>query len=152
MDREKIREIITGLLETIRGTDVEEVEVESEGMRVRIKRRERGKKVVRDVEKAPQESALEEAEVQDMEEEWENCHIVRSPFVGTFYRAPSPGAQPFVEVGDSVKKGQVLCIVEAMKIMNEVECDVSGRVVHVFVKNGEPVEYNQPLFAIEAGE
>lgn len=78
----------------------------------------------------------------------EDVHIVKSPIVGTFYAAPSPGAQPFVKVGDSVQLGQVLCIVEAMKLMNEIEADVGGEVVRVFVENGQPVEYGEPLFAL----
>ena len=77
-------------------------------------------------------------------------HIVRSPLVGTFYDAPSPGADMFVKVGDRVDIGKVLCIVEAMKIMNEIECDGAGEIVRVLVKPGQPVEYGQPLFAIRA--
>jgi acetyl-CoA carboxylase biotin carboxyl carrier protein len=75
-------------------------------------------------------------------------HIVRSPIVGTFYEAPSPGAPPFVKVGDAVEVGQVLCIVEAMKLMNEIECDVAGEVAKRFVANGQPIEYGQELFAL----
>jgi acetyl-CoA carboxylase biotin carboxyl carrier protein len=78
----------------------------------------------------------------------EDLHIVRSPIVGTFYEAPSPGAPPFVKVGDPVEVGQVLCIVEAMKLMNEIECDVAGEVVKKFVSNGQPIEYGQELFAL----
>lgn len=78
----------------------------------------------------------------------ENLHIVRSPIVGTFYEAPSPGAPPFVKVGDQVEVGQVLCIVEAMKLMNEIECDVAGEVVKKLVANGQPIEYGQELFSI----
>jgi acetyl-CoA carboxylase biotin carboxyl carrier protein len=78
----------------------------------------------------------------------ENFHIVRSPIVGTFYEAPSPGAPPFVKVGDQVEIGQVLCIVEAMKLMNEIECDVAGEVMKRLVSNGQPIEYGQELFSI----
>ena len=74
-----------------------------------------------------------------------------SPIVGTFYAAPSPDAQPFVRVGDRVKKGQVLCIVEAMKLMNEIESDVDGTISEIYPKNGQPVEYGEPLFAIAEG-
>ncbi len=77
-------------------------------------------------------------------------HEVRSPIVGTFYRSPSPDSAPFVEVGQRVNKGDVLCIVEAMKLMNEIESDASGTIVKVLVENGKPVEYNQPLFLIQA--
>ena len=78
----------------------------------------------------------------------EALHIVKSPIVGTFYEAASPGAPAFVKVGDSVQAGQVLCIVEAMKLMNEIEADASGEIVKKMVQNGQPVEYGQPLFAI----
>lgn len=78
-----------------------------------------------------------------------DLHMVRSPMVGTFYRSPSPTAAPFVQVGDRVERGTVLCIVEAMKLMNEVPSDVAGEVVSILVENGQPVEYGQPLFAIK---
>jgi acetyl-CoA carboxylase biotin carboxyl carrier protein len=74
---------------------------------------------------------------------------IEAPMVGTFYRAPSPDADPFVREGDLVKRGQVLCIIEAMKLMNEIESKASGRVVRVLPENGQPVEYGQPLFLIE---
>ena len=77
------------------------------------------------------------------------AHIVKSPIVGTFYAAPAPDADPFVKVGDQVSKGKVLCIIEAMKLMNEIEADASGEIVKVFVESGQPVEYGQSLFAIK---
>jgi acetyl-CoA carboxylase biotin carboxyl carrier protein len=80
----------------------------------------------------------------------EALHEVKSPIVGTFYESPSPGAQAFVKVGDQVEVGQVLCIVEAMKLMNEIESDVAGEVVKRIAASGQPVEYGQPLFAIRA--
>ena len=76
-------------------------------------------------------------------------HQLKSPMVGTFYRAPSPGAPPFVEIGQSVTKGQTLCIIEAMKLLNEIESDATGTVKAILVENGQPVEYGQPLFTIE---
>jgi acetyl-CoA carboxylase biotin carboxyl carrier protein len=76
---------------------------------------------------------------------------VNSPFVGTFYRAPSPESPPFVEAGAKVKKGQVLCIVEAMKLMNEIESEVDGTVAEIFVQNATPVEFGEPLFRIVPG-
>jgi acetyl-CoA carboxylase biotin carboxyl carrier protein len=76
-------------------------------------------------------------------------HTLKSPMVGTFYRAPSPGAPAFVEVGQSVSKGQTLCIIEAMKLLNEIESDMAGTVKAILVENGQPVEYGQPLFLIE---
>jgi acetyl-CoA carboxylase biotin carboxyl carrier protein len=76
-------------------------------------------------------------------------HLVKSPMVGTFYRAAAPDAKPFVEVGDAVKAGQTICIIEAMKLMNEIEADKDGVVKAVLVENGQPVEYGEPLFVIE---
>jgi acetyl-CoA carboxylase biotin carboxyl carrier protein len=76
-------------------------------------------------------------------------HTVKSPMVGTFYRASSPGAKPFVEVGDTIKEGETICIVEAMKILNEIEADKSGTVTQILVENGQAVEYGQPLYVIE---
>ncbi len=78
----------------------------------------------------------------------ENLHAVRSPIVGTYYESPSPGSPPFIKPGDKVELGQVLCIVEAMKLMNEIESDVAGELVSILVKNGEPIEYGQELFRI----
>lgn len=75
-------------------------------------------------------------------------HVVKAPMVGTFYRAPNPGASPFVEVGQSVKEGDPLCIIEAMKLLNEIEADKSGVIREILVENGEPIEYGQPLFVI----
>ena len=79
----------------------------------------------------------------------ETGHVVKSPMVGTFYRASSPGAKAFAEVGDAVKAGQAVCIIEAMKIMNEIEADQDGTITKILVDNGQPVEYGQPLFVIE---
>jgi acetyl-CoA carboxylase biotin carboxyl carrier protein len=81
----------------------------------------------------------------------EDLHLIKSPIVGTFYGAPSPGAEAFVKVGAQVESGQTLCIVEAMKLMNEIESDASGEVIRVYVENGQPVEYGQPLFGIRPG-
>ncbi len=82
-------------------------------------------------------------------EEADHFHFITSPMVGTFYRAPDPTSPPFVEIGEEVKKSQTLCIIEAMKLMNEIECDVDGIVAEIYVENGKPVEYGQRLFAIQ---
>ncbi len=86
---------------------------------------------------------------EDIVEEEDKFHVIKSPLVGTFYRSPSPGAPPFVEVGDVVSPGQVLCIIEALKVMNEIESDVKGKIEKILVENGETVEYGQPLFLID---
>ncbi|MCL6482008.1 MAG: acetyl-CoA carboxylase biotin carboxyl carrier protein [Firmicutes bacterium] len=78
----------------------------------------------------------------------EELHLIKSPIVGTFYESPAPDAEPFVRVGDHVEPGQVLCIIEAMKLMNEIESDVAGEIIRIHVENGQPVEYGQPLFSI----
>jgi acetyl-CoA carboxylase biotin carboxyl carrier protein len=78
-----------------------------------------------------------------------NEHVVTAPMVGTFYAAPSPGAKPFVEIGDEIKIGQVLCVIEAMKMMNQIEADKAGRITSIMAQNGDPVEFGQPLFVIE---
>lgn len=78
----------------------------------------------------------------------EEGHVVKSPMVGTFYRSPSPGAPSFVELGQSVTEGQTLCIIEAMKLLNEIESDVSGTIKRILVENGQPIEYGQPLFIV----
>ncbi|HEU4626097.1 MAG TPA: acetyl-CoA carboxylase biotin carboxyl carrier protein [Pseudorhodoplanes sp.] len=78
-----------------------------------------------------------------------NEHVITAPMVGTYYSAPSPGAKAFVEIGDEVKVGQVLCIIEAMKMMNQIESDKAGRVTSIMARNGDPVEFGQPLFVIE---
>jgi len=78
-----------------------------------------------------------------------NEHVITAPMVGTFYGAPSPGAKAFIEIGDEIKVGQVLCIIEAMKMMNQIESDKAGRVTSIMARNGDPVEFGQPLFVVE---
>lgn len=96
----------------------------------------------------PVAAAQSAAPAAPAEAEEASLHIVKSPIVGTFYESPSPGSPAFVKIGDAVEAGQVLCIVEAMKLMNEIESDASGEVVKRFVQNGQPVEYGQSLFAL----
>lgn len=98
------------------------------------------------------ESPKKEESVKESKEkiqERKNLVAIKAPMVGTFYRAPAPDAPPYVEVGDIVKKGQVLCIIEAMKVMNEIESDVDGKIVDILVENAQPVEFGQELFLIE---
>ena len=93
------------------------------------------------VPESPAEPAAEAGRAEDL-------HVVKSPIVGTFYEAPSPGAEPFVKVVDQVTVGQVLCIIEAMKLMNEIESDAAGEIARIYVQSGQPVEYGESLFAI----
>jgi len=97
---------------------------------------------------APPVSAAAPSPIAPAEAADADLFVVKSPIVGTFYEAPSPGAPPFVKVGDVVQEGQVLCIIEAMKLMNEIEAEVAGEVARVFVANSSPVEYGMPLFGI----
>ncbi len=138
-DLDRIRE----LLKSLENSSVEEMELEAEGLKLKVKFR-RGSSPSLQVSR-PQEVKEEKSE----ESEEKNYYVVESPMVGTFYRAPSPGAEPFVKEGDFVEKGQVLCIIEALKVMNEIESEVSGIVRKILVENGQPVEYGQPLFYIE---
>ncbi|HEV2272985.1 MAG TPA: acetyl-CoA carboxylase biotin carboxyl carrier protein [Acidobacteriaceae bacterium] len=101
-------------------------------------------------EAAPSRSEKSAAPAESEAQEEADLHVVKSPIVGTFYESPSPGASPFVKIGDQVENGQVLCIVEAMKLMNEIESDAAGEVVKRFVSSGQPVEYGQPLFALRS--
>jgi acetyl-CoA carboxylase biotin carboxyl carrier protein len=96
---------------------------------------------------APAQPVKEETE--KTEKGVDNLVAIRSPIVGTFYRSPAPDAPPYIDIGDVVKPGQVVCIVEAMKLMNEIESDIAGKIVKMLVKNDDPVEYNQELFMVE---
>ena len=142
MELEDLKE----LLELLKETDITELQIEKDGSKVKIKREKILSPMGMPVQKSP---AYEEKIVAETEDDIQRLVTVTSPIVGTFYRAPSPEAQPFVEVGQSVNQGTVLCIVEAMKLMNEIESDVDGIVVKVLVENSQPVEYGEPLFLIE---
>jgi acetyl-CoA carboxylase biotin carboxyl carrier protein len=98
---------------------------------------------------APPPAAAEPAAATP-DEPGENLHLLKSPIVGTFYGAPSPESDPYVQTGSQVRKGQVLCIIEAMKLMNEIESDVDGEIVEIHPRNGQPVEFGEPLFGIRA--
>jgi len=139
-------EDLKGLIELLKETDITELLVEKDGTKVKIKR----EKIFSSVEiPSPKAAPLQETITQETEEETQRLITITSPIVGTFYRSPSPDAPPFVEVGLRVKKGQVLCIIEAMKLMNEIESEADGIVVKALVENGQPVEYGEPLFLIE---
>lgn len=138
-------EDLKSLIELLKDTDITELQVEKEGTKVRIRR----EKMFPAVEISPKKAASQENVAGEKEEETQRLITVTAPIVGTFYRSPSPEASHFVELGLQVKKGQVLCIIEAMKLMNEIESEVDGTVVKVLVENGQPVEYGEPLFLIE---
>ena len=150
-------EEICELVRLVGSTGVARVEIEHGGARVSVEGRppvpvmttvtaETGVATAGEpVPAAPPSGSAEAAAI----EETIDGHLVPSPIVGTFYRAPNPDADPFVRVGDNVRVGQVLCIVEAMKLMNEIESDIDGTIVKVHVENAEPVEFGQPLFTIK---
>lgn len=139
-------EDLKNLIELLKETDITELQLEKDGTKVKIKR----EKLLSSIEMpAIKSTSLHEKIIAETEEETQRLVTITSPIVGTFYRSISPEAAPFVEVGLKVNKGQVLCIVEAMKLMNEIESDVDGVVVKVLVENGQPVEYGEPLFLIE---
>jgi len=139
-------EDLKNLIELLKETDITELQLEKDGTKVKIKR----EKLLSSIEmSALKSTSLHEKLAAETEEETQRLVTITSPIVGTFYRSISPEAAPFVEVGLKVNKGQVLCIVEAMKLMNEIESDVDGVVVKVLVENGQPVEYGEPLFLIE---
>ncbi|MEW6109203.1 MAG: acetyl-CoA carboxylase biotin carboxyl carrier protein [Nitrospirota bacterium] len=139
-------EDLKNLIELLKETDITELQVEKDGTKVKIKR----EKFFSPLEAPPHKTAAaQESVIKETEEETQRLITITSPIVGTFYRSPSPEAPPFVEAGLRVKKGQVLCIIEAMKLMNEIESEVDGIVVKPLVENGQPVEYGEPLFLIE---
>jgi acetyl-CoA carboxylase biotin carboxyl carrier protein len=142
---------IERIIELLRGTDISEIEVRRGNDGLTIRRR---------LEEHPPGPAgftaghlATHAEQQPAAPgEAEGKMVIKSPLVGTFYRSPNPEAKPFVELGDMVSKGQVVCIIEAMKLMNELESDAAGRVTAILVENGRPVEFGEPLFEIETIE
>lgn len=149
--------LIKKLVKIVDTSEITDLEVEENGLRVRVAKKIRDIQTIAQPQLITQStSASSEQQVAKAPEEEtpktevkENMHEVRSPIVGTFYRAPAPDADAYVSIGDEITQGTVLCIVEAMKLMNEIESDVSGKVVKILVENGKPVEYNQPLFLIQ---
>ena len=147
------------LIEMLKDTDISELEIERSGVKVRLRkggdvtfhpampRMEYPPATI--VAPAIVETPAPTAE-KPVEQAKTNQVKVTSPIVGTFYRSSSPDKPSYVEIGDIVKKGQVLCIIEAMKLMNEIESEAAGKIVQILVENGQPVEYGQPLFVIES--
>ena len=153
-------DLIKKLVKIVDTSGVTDLEIEENGLKIKIAKKIRNAQVVtqpqiqaataQPVVQTTAPAATEtSAKKEEIEVTAQNLHEIRSPIVGTFYRAPAPDADSYVQVGAVVSPGSVLCIVEAMKLMNEIEADVSGKVVKILVENGKPVEYNQPLFLIE---
>ncbi|CCJ33621.1 MULTISPECIES: acetyl-CoA carboxylase biotin carboxyl carrier protein [Caloramator] len=144
MDIKAIQEIIKAM----DNSSLTFIEIISNDITIRMKKEGyEVKEVVKEVKKemTPQEEKLEDKEAKVKEE---NLHVIKAPLVGTFYRSPGPNLKPFVEVGTKVKKGDTLCIIEAMKIMNEIQSDVDGEIVEILIENETMVEYGQELFKI----
>ena len=139
---------IQRMLEIMEEHGLEEFELEHDGSRVRLRKPARGQSTGGGGEPAGEAADAGSTTVAGPPAEERDLAIVKSPIVGTFYHAPELGAEPFVEVGSRVRKGQVLCIIEAMKLMNEIDAEESGEIVTVFVDNGQPVQYGERLFAI----
>ncbi|MFZ1131778.1 MAG: acetyl-CoA carboxylase biotin carboxyl carrier protein [Terriglobales bacterium] len=159
MNQKELKELIEFLIEK----DIAEFELERGDVKVKIKRAADPLPVALPDSRyvavhpapaagplapAPSPARVDLAASASPPEPEEVLHIVKSPIVGTFYESPSPGSPPFVKVGDVLEVGQVLCIVEAMKLMNEIECDAAGELVKKLVANGQPIEYGQELFAL----
>ena len=148
---------ITKILEMMREHELSEFELERDNFKLRIRKQEAGHWVAaapHPTHTAPiappsPPGAVASAPVLTSADEDVELGIVKSPIVGTFYRAPEPGAKSFAEVGDKVKKGQVLCIIEAMKLMNEIKSDCDGEVASVYVQNGQAVQFGERLFAVK---
>lgn len=132
------------LIQTVSDSKLTDFKYEEGGVKLHFtKKWETAVTAVSPAQPVPAEVVLEATEAEEPEGK-----IITSPLVGVFYAAPSEEAEPFVAVGDSVKKGQTLAIIEAMKLMNEIECEYDGRVAEIYPENGQPVEYGQPLFRI----
>ena len=154
MDIRKIKKLI----ELLEESGIAEIEIKEGEEAVRISRMPTGNALVHALPQfaLPQIAASLPAEVPaaaapaaEAAKARSNEHVVTAPMVGTFYAAPTPGAKSFVEIGAEVKVGEVLCIIEAMKMMNQIETDRAGRITSIMARNGDPVEYGQPLFVIE---
>ena len=161
MNQKELKELIDFLIEK----DISEFELERGDVKVRIKRgSDQATVITHAMPVAPMPMAASPVQTPSQSHTpppvaspasaappaaaGEELHTVKSPIVGTFYESPAPGSLPFVKAGDQVAAGQVVCIIEAMKLMNEIESDASGEIVKILVNNGQPVEYGQPLFSI----
>lgn len=144
---------IQDLIDLLRRNNLTELELEREGVRIRVRHESAVRSVTASVQDSvpvvPQTNVHHQASSGVPAEDTSGMMTITSPIVGTFYRSPSPDADPYVEEGDFVKRGQVLCIVEAMKLMNEIECETDGRIVKILAESTKPVEYGQALFLID---
>ena len=150
-EREALK-LIEEMLQLMESRSLVELELEHQGIRIRLKKAQAaaGPQVVEYFAGIPAPSVAPTAQgAAPSAEETGRRIVIKSPMVGTFYRAPAPDAPPFVEVGQDVEPGQVICIIEAMKLMNEIKSEANGRVVEILAENGDPVEFGQPLVVLE---
>lgn len=140
---------IKDMIKLMNENGLAELEIEKDGMRIRLKKSGTGYEKA--VEPIPHPSAVphQAPEVKAQEKPRANTIEIKSPMVGTFYRSPSPEAPAYVNIGDNIEQGQVLCIIEAMKLMNEIKSEVKGKIIDIHVDNAEPVEFGQVLFVME---
>ena len=150
----KIKEI-QEIINFIKKSDLDDVSIETENIKIRVKKNngnfttiEQPKIVKTEIQ--PQASPAENKVPEEKKKKTSNNNIIiKSPMIGTFYRSPNPESDPFVNEGDSIKVGQTICIVEAMKLFNDIESEVSGKIVKILVDDNSPVEYDQPLFEVD---
>jgi len=151
MNIKEIKEMIILMNEN----NLQEIEIEKDGLRIRLKKESIYEQKALPTNQAPNQSQIivtqETVPAAPPQQNQQNSKLIeiKAPMVGTFYRAPAPEAQPFVEIGQIIDVGQVLCIIEAMKLMNEIKSEVKGKIVEILVENGNPVEFGQPLFLVE---
>ena len=146
-EREAFR-LIEEMLQLMESRGLIELEMEHQGLRIRLKKASSGPQLVEYSAGVPQPVAPAGAAPPKTAEGGHRI-VIKSPMVGTFYRAPAPDAPPFVEIGQDIEVGQVVCVLEAMKLMNEIKSEVAGRIAETLMDNGAPVEYGQPLFVVE---
>ena len=150
----KIKEI-QEIINFIKKSDLDDVSIETENIKIRVKKNngnfttiEQPKIVKTEIQ--PEASPVENKVPEEKKEKTSNNNIIiKSPMIGTFYRSPNPESDPFINEGDSIKVGQTICIVEAMKLFNDIESEVSGKIIKILVDDNSPVEYDQPLFEVD---
>jgi acetyl-CoA carboxylase biotin carboxyl carrier protein len=151
---------IKRLVKLVESSSIDEIEIQEEGLQIRITKSKGGVSAAapqvihttpHPIPQVHKEAIAQEIPQSDSGAQANSSRLIeiRSPMVGTFYRAPAPDSQPYVREGDEIKPGKTLCIIEAMKLMNEIEAEISGSIAKILVENAKPVEYNQPLFLVE---
>jgi len=151
----KVKEI-QDIINFIKKTDLDDVSIETENYKIRVKKNnatvseiKKNKNISTQVSEPIETEVKKVVKSEDKESSTNNNVIVKSPMIGTFYRSPNPESDPFISEGDSIKIGQKLCIIEAMKLFNDIESEISGKIVKILVDDNSPVEFDQPLFEVD---